>query len=228
MARSCTGSFGSPLRHNQAAPAVPAPQQTMVLRRSLQLWALRAGVGGAIAVVLAGAAACASRTAPVTDVVIGATVPLTGSDAPVGEATRRGYERALAETRAAGGIRLGPADRSIAVRLDLRDDASQTPLAEQLVGALFDAGAHVVIATPNAVRAAAQADVAERVERVLVVNTVDAPGLPGSRMRWVIGVTVEGDVEARAYTTLRAALAGIAAARTVDGAAIRLAMSGSR
>jgi ABC-type branched-subunit amino acid transport system substrate-binding protein len=199
-----------------------------VLRRSGQVWALRAGVAVAIAVGLSGVVACGSREVPVSEVVIGVTVPLTGSDALVGESARRGYERALAEARAGGGIRLANLGRTVAVRLDLRDDVSETPQAEQLVGALFDAGAHVVIATPNAVRAAAQADVAERIARVLVVNTVDAPGLPGSRMRWVIGVAADGDVEARAFATLQDTLAGIAAASTLDPAGIRLALSGSR
>ena len=160
--------------------------------------------------------------APPAEILIGATLPLTGSDAAVGLAARRGYEHAVAEQHAEGGVHLG-ADGPVArVRLDLRDDRSETPRAEQLVGALLDAGAHVVIATPNAVRATAQAEVAERAGRLLIVNATDGSGLPGPKMRWVVSIPADEDVEMRAYWTLRTLLTAIATAGTVDNAAVRL------
>jgi ABC-type branched-subunit amino acid transport system substrate-binding protein len=188
----------------------------------------RTGVGVVLAAALLNLAGCGAPPTPVAEIVIGATLPLTGSDADTGLAAQRGYERALAEVRALGGLRLGPSATATPVRLDLRDDASETPKAEQLVEAMVRGDACLVLATPNAVRAAAQADVTERAQRLLIVNSSDAPGLPGSRMRWVVAVTGGGDTETHGYQTLRTALAAIAEAGTVDNAALRLRLTGSR
>jgi ABC-type branched-subunit amino acid transport system substrate-binding protein len=170
-------------------------------------------------------AACA-RPAPPAEVIVGATVPATGSDAEVGQAARRGYERAVADENADGGLTLSGAAGVVRVRLEVRDDRSETPAGEQLAAELIEAGAHVLIATPNPVRAVPQAIVAERAGRPMLVNAVDGLGLPGGHMRWVFRVEAAGDdVEARARETMRAALALVAATGRVDAAALRTTLA---
>lgn len=166
---------------------------------------------------------CSRRETPPSEIVIGATLPLSGSDAALAPAVRRGYERAVAEANAAGGLVLAAGQAPARVRLDVRDDESRTPVAEDLVGVLADAGALLVVATPNAVRAAAQAVVAERLHHVLVVSAVDAPGLPSPHMEWVVAIDADGGAEERGYHLMRAAIGAIASAEAPSPRALRLA-----
>ena len=182
--------------------------------------------------------ACTSRPAP-PSILIGIVAPLSGSDAAVGAAFVRGCERAAAERNAAGGVRLRASGAGVAVALDVRDDRSETPLAESLLDALAEAGAVVSIATPNDVRAIAQAIVAERIERPLVVHPATAPGVPGSHMRWVFALprdatppapaassagASETEIEARAHATLSAGLAALEGAGALDPVTVRAAL----
>src|SRR5947209_8202840 len=68
-------------------------------------------------------------------VSIGATLPLTGPDAKPAAQMKRGYELAIEEANARGGVQLGVEKRK--VRLDLRDDGGSpdkaAALAQQLV-----------------------------------------------------------------------------------------------
>jgi hypothetical protein len=110
------------------------------------------------------------------------------------------------------------------------NDRGETSIAERQVHALIADGAHALLATHTAVRATAQAVAADRAGLVYVTNVVDAPGLPGSRMTWVHGVTTSAsDLESRAYDTARAALALIGRAGTPERHALRdeIAAAGS-
>jgi branched-chain amino acid transport system substrate-binding protein len=69
------------------------------------------------------------------EVVIGATLPLTGSEARIGGFFKEGYELAVAEVNRNGGIQVGGA--KMPVRLELLDDtstqATAVSLAERLI-----------------------------------------------------------------------------------------------
>lgn len=195
----------------------------------------------AVALCLLGGS-CTARPAP-TAVVVGVVAPLSGSDAGVGVAFVRGCERAAAASNAAGGVRVRAGATGVPVRLDVRDDRSETPLAESLLDALWEAGVVVSIATPNDVRAIAQAIVAERIERPLAVHPATSPGVPGSHMRWVFALPrdapspapdaspdrpSEAEIEARAFATLSAVLAALEGAGGLDPLTVRAALQSAR
>lgn len=184
-------------------------------------------------------AACGARRSP-TEVVIAATVPMSGSDAAAGAAFVRGCERAMAERNAAGGLRVS-LGATVPVRLDARDDRSETPLAEGLVKELSAAGAVLVLATPTDVRAVAQAVVAERLGRPLVVHPSNSPGLPSAQMRWVFALPSAtpsagavaaspnaADMEARGHATLSAVLSALEGVGGLDPVTVRAALQQAR
>jgi ABC-type branched-subunit amino acid transport system substrate-binding protein len=178
----------------------------------------------AVVCALAWTAACRSPIPP--DVVtIGATLPLTGSESVAAAAVRRGYERAIAEVTAAGGVRLGSPDARVAVRLELRDDGAEAAVAERLAGALYREGVHAMLGTYGDVRSAVQAAIAERLGRPYLVCEPDAPGLPGSRQHWTLSVRAAGDAEARAYRTAQMLIQAIEAAGTTDAERLRTAIA---
>ncbi len=140
---------------------------------------------------------------------------------------RDGYRRAVDEANAQGGLMLAAAGGRVPVRLVVHDDRAETPRVEEQTTALVTQGAHVLLGTYTSVRATAQAAVAERVACPCIVNSVDAPGLPGPRMSWVFSVIVSGsDLESRAYETAASALATVSRAAALDAAHLRVAFSG--
>jgi hypothetical protein len=162
---------------------------------------------------------------PVDSVVLGGTLPLSGRDAPLGEAMARGYRRAVVEFNEAGGVRLTEARRRVEVRLDLRDDQADAARSEALARTLFEQGAHVLLSTSTGVRAVVQAVVAERAQRPHVVNPIEAAGLSTGHSRWTFIVEADGpDPETRAHATARAALAAIERAGSVDPAMVRASL----
>lgn len=175
-----------------------------------------------IAAAIVVVAACAPAPA-VREFVVGATLPLSGRESVTGESMRRGYARAVEEFNRAGGLALGLQDR-VPVRLDVRDDRGEAARAEQLAAELLQGGAHLLLATPVAIRAVPQADVAEQVGKPLVVNRQDGDGLPGPRARWTVAVPAAGDVEARAYAMAREVLLAAAQAGSTDPGTLRQAL----
>ncbi len=156
-------------------------------------------------------------------VIIGATLPLTGADAPQALAMKRGYERAVAEANARGGVKIGPA--TVPVTLDLRDDASDAAAVEVQARALVGAGAHVILATPRDVRAVTEANVTDGAGVLLVGNAIDHPGLPGKRMRWMVLVRASSpDPQTRAHEVVTATLAAIARAGSLEPRAVKGAL----
>lgn len=175
------------------------------------------------------AAACGGRPMP-AEIVIGLAVPLSGSDAAAGAAFLRGCERAVGERNTTGGLRLGRTAPRVPVRLDARDDRSETPAAEAVIEDLSRAGAVVLLATPNGVRAIAQVIVAERLGRPLVVHPEISPGVPTRNTRWTValpaasagpsspalGPASPGSMEVRGYATMAATLDAIERAGALD------------
>jgi branched-chain amino acid transport system substrate-binding protein len=172
-------------------------------------------------------AACQRPVVPPREVVLGASLPLSGTEAADGSAMRQGYQRAVDEANAAGGLQLAASATTTRVHLEVLDDRAETPLAEEHVAALIKGGVHVLLGTQTAVRAGVQAMIAEREQRPYVANGVDAAGLPGKRMSWVFSVPVTGqDLESRAYETAKAALAAVSRAGALDAAHLRIALGG--
>ena len=172
-------------------------------------------------------AAC-DRGAPTPPAIaLAASLPLSGSDAEAGSAMRHGYQRAVDEANAGGGLQLAAPGVRVPVTLIVEDDAAETPRAEAYVSEFVKNGAHVILATHTSVRAIAQAQVAEREGCPYVVNPTDAAGLPGARMSWVFSVPAPGtDAEARAYETAKGALAVLGRASRIDPAHVRIAFHG--
>lgn len=179
------------------------------------------GVIAACAIVLS---ACGTPQPRVTDAVrVGATLPLTGADRGTALAMKGGYERAVTEANAAGGVRVGGV--TLPVRLDLRDDTADAAALETQVEALIEAGAHLVLATPQDVRAVVEANITERAGVLLIGNPVDHPGLPGKRMEWMVSVDASAaDPGARAQSMAAVAIAGVSRAASLEAGAIRTAL----
>lgn len=167
--------------------------------------------------------ACRRPSAPST-ILIGATLPLSGADASLGQAFGRGYQRAVDEANAAGGLRFGDRATGVRVMLELRDDKGDPAIVESLAAELYSRGCLALVATASDVRSAMQAALADRLGRPYVVNRTDAPGLPGSHQQWVFSVAAAGEVDERAYQTAVALLAAIGRAGSDDRTSIRNAL----
>jgi branched-chain amino acid transport system substrate-binding protein len=110
---------------------VRAPARPAAPRRPAALAA--AALGAALALALAGAPA---RAAAAKDqILIGATLPLTGAEARVGGFFKEGYDLALEEVAKKGGLEVG--GKKLPVKLILLDDttnqATAVSLADRLV-----------------------------------------------------------------------------------------------
>jgi ABC-type branched-subunit amino acid transport system substrate-binding protein len=172
--------------------------------------------------IAAALSACAPAPRPIERVVVGASLPLSGSETAAGIALQQGYAKAVDEANAAGGLTLARFSRRVPVVLAVLNDRGEASVAERHVDALIARGAHVLLATHGAVRATAQALAAEHAGCPYVTNPVDAPGLPGSRMQWVVSVPASaGDAGTRAYESARSALALIERAGSPDRHAMR-------
>jgi len=177
-----------------------------------------------VAVFVIGSGAGCGRPATPSSVLIGATLPLSGVESDVGRAFERGYQRAVDETNAGGGLQVGDRGSGVRVRFELRDDKGDPAAVERLAEELYSRGCLALVATASDVRSAMQAALAERLGRPYVVNRTDAPGLPGSHQQWVFSVMTEGEVEERAYQTARALLSAIGRAGASDAISIRNAL----
>jgi ABC-type branched-subunit amino acid transport system substrate-binding protein len=179
-----------------------------------------------MSLLAAAAVAVAGACAPLPvarEFVVGATLPLSGREAEIGEAMRRGYARAVEEANRAGGLVFARGAR-VPVRLDVRDDGGEAARAERLASELLGGGAHLLLATPVAIRAVAQAAVAEQIGKPLVANAQDGEGLPGPRAWWTVVVPASGDVETRAYTTANVVLRAAARVGSTDPGTLRQAL----
>ena len=107
-------------------------------------------------------AACQPKTADEAsgggDIVIGATLPLSGALQSFGSFQKWGYEHAVAEVNAAGGLTVGGAQRR--VRLVIRDDKTDANVAASNIDTLVSADHAVALlgsCTPPLVIAASLA-----------------------------------------------------------------------
>jgi branched-chain amino acid transport system substrate-binding protein len=89
----------------------------------MKYWVLKAAMAGCAVLALSlSLSACKARDGATQDIVIGASVPLSGPLASFGSFQQWGYQHAVAESNAAGGIRIDGVRRR--VKLVLRDDKS--------------------------------------------------------------------------------------------------------
>lgn len=92
--------------------------------------------------------------------VVPGTLPLTGPDAASGKAFQEGYELAIAQVNARGGLRIG--DKRVPVALDLVDDRGDKAIAAHAAERLIDKHhASFFLGTVGGASLAAQTSVAE-------------------------------------------------------------------
>ncbi len=89
-----------------------------------------------LAVLLAAVAPASSRAAPPSQVSIGATLPLTGSEARIGGFFKEGYDLAVEEVNKRGGLDVG--GRKLPVSFTLLDDTSTQATAVSLADRLIN------------------------------------------------------------------------------------------
>jgi len=92
--------------------------------------------GSVMLLVLCAAAASSAAERQRTEVVIGASLPLTGGEAKAGSRVRDGYELALAEAMSNGGLLVG--GHRLPVRLKIVDDGTDRQRAAVLAADLVE------------------------------------------------------------------------------------------
>ena len=157
-------------------------------------------VFAASAVVVAGCAPSQSSTGTsggdtgkVPDtIVVGATLPLTGSESKTGGRYKQGYELAVDEINAAGGIDLG--GKKVKVELKLLDDTSDQAKAVNLAQRLITSdNVNAFLGTYSTSLVEAQSTVAEQNQTPYVNGGGAATSIYSKGYKWVFGTlaTVE-------------------------------------
>jgi branched-chain amino acid transport system substrate-binding protein len=119
------------------------------------------------------------------EILIGATLPLTGEEADAGGYFKEGYELAFKEIEQEGGLQLG--DKKVPVRLKLLDDTSNPSTAVNLAERLVEDGAHALLGTYSTTLVQAQSTAAER-EGIPYVNGGGAATAIYQRdYQWIFG-----------------------------------------
>jgi branched-chain amino acid transport system substrate-binding protein len=128
----------------------------------------------------------AAGTAEVPDeILIGATLPLTGDEADAGGYFKEGYELAFKELEDEGGLQVG--DKQVPVKLKVLDDTTNPSTAVNLAEKLVEDGAHALLGTYSTTLVQAQSTAAER-EAIPYVNGGGAATAIYQRgYKWVFG-----------------------------------------
>jgi len=124
-----------------------------------------------LAVISAAAAACKPKAAAPSDraeILIGATLPLTGAEARIGGFFKEGYELAFDEVNQQGGLEVGGKKRPVKLRLD--DDTTNQATAVSLADKLINSDkVDFLLGTYSTALVEAQTTVAEQ-NKVPYVN----------------------------------------------------------
>lgn len=145
------------------------------------------------------APARAGSPAPAT-VTIGATLPLSGTDAELGRRFRDGYLTAFAELEARGGLRLGGA--RVPARLQLLDDGSSTASAVQQARDLIERDqVAAMLSTYGTRMVLEQSTVAEEHKVPYVISAASATGIFRRGYKFIFGL--QSPTEQMAYAELR-------------------------
>jgi branched-chain amino acid transport system substrate-binding protein len=144
--------------------------------------------------------ALACGTAPRgAEIVLGATLPLTGKEARAGLMYKNGYLLAVDELNAAGGVMLKSAGKRVPIRLELLDDKSDSTTAVQLAEHLVTVtGVDGLLSTYETKLVLAQSVVPERQQVPYVSGGGAASEIFKRNFRWVFGLL--SSVEAMAAT----------------------------
>ncbi len=140
---------------------------------------------------IAATAACrgAGSTAAPTEIVLGATLPLTGKEARAGLYFRNGYALAIDEANAAGGVMVKSAGKKLPVRLELLDDKSDSTTAVQLAENLITVRqVHALLGTYETKVVLAQSVVPEKQRIPYVEGGGAASEIFRRDFRWVFGL----------------------------------------
>lgn len=135
------------------------------------------------------------------EIVIGATLPLTGKEARAGLYFKNGYTLAVDQANAAGGVMVKGLKRKLKVRLELLDDQSDSTIATQLAEHLIDITRVVaLLGTYETKVALAQTVVPERRKIPYVVGGAGASEIFQRKFEWTFGLL--SSVEAIAATLI--------------------------
>lgn len=133
--------------------------------------------------------ACRGRAGPATEIVLGATLPLTGKEARAGLYFKNGYTLAIDEANAAGGVMVRGLKRRLPVRLEILDDKSDSTTAVQLAEQLVTVRrVHALLGTYETKLTLAQSVVAEREGVPYVAGGGGASEIYRRGFRWVFGL----------------------------------------
>lgn len=119
-------------------------------------------------------------------IVIGATLPLTGSESKTGGRYKQGYDLAVDEINAAGGIDLG--GKKVKVELKLLDDTSDQAKAVNLAQRLITSdNVNAFLGTYSTSLVEAQSTVAEQAQIPYVNGGGAATSIYAKGYKWIFG-----------------------------------------
>jgi len=128
-----------------------------------------------------------AAAAPATGVLIGATLPLTGSESRIGGFFKEGYELAFEQATQSGGISVG--GQKMPVRLTLLDDTSTQATAASLADRLINSDkVHFLLGTYATNLVEAQSVVAEQNNIPYVNGGGAATAIYKRGYKWVFGL----------------------------------------
>lgn len=124
---------------------------------------------------------------PPATILVGGTLPLSGSEARSGAAFREGYDLAVAEVNARGGVRI--AGRGVPVRLVIADDRSDKAAATQLAEKLItEDKVGLMLGTFNSASVEMQSTVAERHQVPYIAGSGAASALFQRGYKYLFGL----------------------------------------
>lgn len=130
------------------------------------------------------------------EIVIGATLPLTGEEASAGGYFKEGYELAFEQVTDAGGLQVG--DKKVEVTLKLLDDTSDQATAVNLAERLITRdGVDFLLGTYSTSLVEAQSTVAEQNEIPYVNGGGAATSIYSRDYKWIFGALAPVELLAR-------------------------------
>ncbi|MFL5313078.1 MAG: amino acid ABC transporter substrate-binding protein [Myxococcales bacterium] len=144
--------------------------------------------GKLVLLALCAAAAAAAAEGDRAEIVIGASLPLTGAEAKAGARVRDGYELAFAEAMSKGGLMVG--QRRLPVRLKIVDDGTDRQRAATLAAELVEKhGANFLLGSFSTPIIEAQSAAAEKLKVPYVTSSGSATSLYQRGFRYLFSVS---------------------------------------
>jgi branched-chain amino acid transport system substrate-binding protein len=144
--------------------------------------------GMALLFALCIATGLSAREPARAEIVVGASLPLSGGESKAGARVRDGYELALAEAMKQGGLLVG--GRRIPVRLKIVDDGTSPQRAAELAVELVEKdGANFLLGSFSTPVVEAQSAAAEKLKVPYVTSSGSASSLYQRGFRYLFGVS---------------------------------------